>query len=504
MATHDVSIYSIIKRNARLWKDGIALIGGPERVSHQELLGKVDRVAAGLQARGLKSGDRIGVLAKNSLEYVYLFAAAAKIGAILLPISWRLSHEEVKHLISDGSPTFFFADPEFQDAISPLVSGVESPIACFSTGHLHGDFRPFTELTEEGERTPGSEVGGDDRWVIIYTAAVQGRPRGAILTHRGLLVTCLELTCLWNLSREDVSVGVLPLFHVAGILQLIAVMMAGGYSIILPGFDADITAKCIEEHQATVFFEFPPMLQSLLDKIQGDGRDLSSLRHVLGLDHPDTVKRFQDTTGATFWTVYGQTETSGMTTAAPYFERRGSAGVPLRMAQVEVVDDSGTTLEPGRSGEIVVRGPQVFAGYWNLEEHTRYTFRDGWHHTGDLGRIDEEGYVWFEGRAQEKDLIKPGGENVYPAEVENVILQHPMVKEVAVIGVADSQWGEAIKAVCVLEPGSSLRPTDIIEFVANRIARFKKPRHVLFVDELPRTSDGSVDRETVKTCYGDS
>jgi len=502
MVIHDVSIYSIIKRNARLRKERTALISGPAAVSYHELLGKVDSLATGLQARGLKSGERIGVLAKNSLEYVYLYGAAARIGAILLPINWRLSYEEVKYVLSDGSPAVLFADPEFQDKAGPLISGVDSPITCFSTGDPYGDFRAFSELMEEGEATPVAKVGSDDRCVIIHTAAVQGRPRGAILTHRGVLLTSLELMYLWNLSPKDVNISMLPLFHIAGILQIVSVMMAGGCSIVLPGFDADIAVKCIEEHHVTVFFEFPPMLQSLLDKAQEDSRDLSCLRHVLGLDHPDTVKRFQDITGATFWAIYGQSETSGLTTAAPYFEKAGSAGVPLRLAEVEVVDDSGAILEPGRSGEIVVRGPQVFAGYWNLEEDTRYTLRDGWHHTGDMGRIDEQGYLWFEGRAPEKELIKPGGENVYPFEVENVILQHPKVKEVAVIGVPDPEWGEAIKAICALTPGSSLPEAELIQFVAGRIARFKKPKHVVYVDELPKTGDGRIDRGKIKTDHG--
>jgi long-chain acyl-CoA synthetase len=225
---------------------------------------------------------------------------------------------------------------------------------------------------------------------------------------------------------------------------------------------------------------------------------------VLGIDHTDTVKRFQDVTGGTFWAVYGQSETSGITTIGPYFDKPGSAGRPLQLVEVEIVNDSGKILEPGKSGEIVVRGPQVFKGYWNLQEDTNYTFRDGWHHTGDMGRIDEEGYLWFEGRTLEKELIKTGGENVYPSEVENVIRQHPMVKDVAVIGVPDPQWGEAIKAVCALNSGSSLSEANLIEFVAGRIARFKKPRHVVFVSEIPKTSHGSVDREKIKADYGNT
>jgi len=296
----------------------------------------------------------------------------------------------------------------------------------------------------------------------------------------------------------------LPLFHVAGILMIFSVMMDGGCNIIMPGFEVDMAVGFIEDHKATVFFEFPPMLSSLLDKAEEDGRDLSSLRHVLGIDHQDTAKRFQDVTGGIFWAAYGQSETSGLTSIGPFFDKPGSVGRPLELAEVEIVNDSGKILEPGKSGEIVVRGPQVFKGYWNLQDDTNYTFRDEWHHTGDMGRIDETGYLWFEGRALEKELIKTGGENVYPSEVENVIRQHPLVKDVTVIGVPDPEWGEAIKAVCVLNSGSSISEADLIEFVAARIARFKKPKHVVFVSEIPRNNHGSLDREKIMADFGNT
>ncbi|MCJ7806557.1 MAG: AMP-binding protein, partial [Clostridia bacterium] len=195
-------------------------------------------------------------------------------------------------------------------------------------------------------------------------------------------------------------------------------------------------------------------------------------------------------------------ETSGFVTFAPYFDKIGSAGIPAYMAEIQLVDGDGNAVKTGEQGEIVVRGPFVFNGYWNLEEDNAYTFRDGWHHTGDMGRFDEEGYLFYTGRKPEKELIKPGGENVYPAEVEKTILQHPLVEEVSVIGVPDAKWGEAIKAVCVLKKGELLAETELIEFVASKIARFKKPKHIVYVTELPKASDGSIDRNKVKEEHG--
>jgi long-chain acyl-CoA synthetase len=281
-------------------------------------------------------------------------------------------------------------------------------------------------------------------------------------------------------------------------------MQAGGANIILPKFDVDLALKHIQEDKGTIFGEFPPMLTSLLDKAQKEQYDISSLRIVVGLDQPETIERFEKITKGTFWAFYGQTETTGLVTMAPFFEKPGSSGVPGSMAEVEVVDDYGNILETGNTGEIVVRGPMVFKGYWNLEEDNKYTFRDGWHHTGDTGNFDSSGYLWYKGRKAEKDLIKPGGENVYPAEVEKVLLEHPLIHEVSVIGVVDRQWGEAIKAICVLERGTSISEVELIEFVAARIAHFKKPKHVDFVSSLPKTDDGLIDRERVKALYGNA
>jgi long-chain acyl-CoA synthetase len=244
------------------------------------------------------------------------------------------------------------------------------------------------------------------------------------------------------------------------------------------------------------------MLTTLLDRNEELKLDISSLRILGGLDSPETVKRYEELSGGVYWTAYGQSETTGFVALAPYFEKPGSAGLPAYMADVEIVDPQGEFVEPGAPGEIVVRGPMVFKGYWNLDKDNEYTFRDGWHHTGDMGRFDEDGYLWYAGRMPEKELIKPGGENVYPSEVEKVILEHPAVMEAAVIGVPDKQWGEAIKAVCVLKQGESLEESELIEFVAARIARFKKPKHVVFVSELPKAGDGSIDRAKVKEACG--
>jgi len=496
------TLYSAIRRNGLVFKDRIALIAGQQRVTHREVLSAVDSLASGLASAGLRPGDRIGVLAKNCLEFVYLYGAASKLGAIMLPINWRLNPEEIQYIISDGAPSALFVDPEFQETVKSLVKDASFAKLCFTTGKAQGSFRAFGDALRENGADQYPYVKGDDGFVIIHTAAVQGRPRGALLTHQGPLLAAMQMVYRWGLTPTDVNISMLPLFHIAAINLVLCALLSGGVNIIMSGFDLNAAFEHMRKDNVTFFGTFPPMLKSLLDKAEETGQSLSGIRHVVGLEQADTVKRFEELSGGTFWTVYGQSETSGFLTMGKYFERTGSTGTPLQLAEVEICDQDGNTLRPGTSGEIVARGPLVFRGYWNLEKETEYTFRGGWHHTGDRGRLDEDGYLWFEGRLPEKELIKPGGENVYPAEVEKVILEHEAVKEVVVIGVPDPEWGEAIKAVCVLEGGKSLSETDLIAFVAARIARYKKPKHVRFVSQFPKSADGSIDRQKVRADHG--
>ncbi|MDY7038673.1 MAG: AMP-binding protein [Thermodesulfobacteriota bacterium] len=501
MGLYDYTIYNVIRRNARIYGDRPAWVYEEQRVTHQQFLEKVDQLACGLLGAGLERGDRIGVLAQNSLEFVYLYAAAARLGTIMLPINWRLKPEEIEYIISDGSPKFIFAGSEFQPIINPLISQFNFIEKCYATDQAGGNFTAFDELMENDGVCPDPDVGFEDAYVIIHTAAVAGRPRGATLSHKGLLISNLQSMNYLSLTNKDCNLVMLPLFHLAGLGIFMNIVQAGGVNIVLPKFDVDRALRHIQEDKVTIFASFPPMLSTLLDKAKEGGYDISSLRVAIGLEHPETAKRFEEMSGGTFWTAFGQSETSGFVTFAPYFEKPGSAGMPSFVADVEIVDDHGKLVETGKPGEIVVRGPMVFNGYWNLEKDNEYTFRDGWHHTGDMGRFDEEGYLWYTGRKPDKELIKPGGENVYPAEVEKAILEHPLVEEASVIGVPDEQWGEAIKAICVLKKGASLAEADLIEFVADRIARYKKPKYIVFVSSLPKSKDGLIDRSKIKADY---
>jgi long-chain acyl-CoA synthetase len=305
-----------------------------------------------------------------------------------------------------------------------------------------------------------------------------------------------------GLTREESYLNILPLFHIAGMFAALVTMHVGGRNVMISKFDPKAAGKMIDQEKITLIGDFPPILLQLLDEQAKGEFTLSPLKHILGIDMQETIKRFENLGYGQFWLVYGQTETMGLTSVCSNLEKAGCAGKPGLLVDIKIVDEFDKEVETGKVGEILVRGPLVFLGYWGEEELTQYTFRDGWHHTGDSGRMDEEGYLWFAGRKAEKELIKPGGENVYPVEVEKAILEHPCVQEVSVIGVPDPKFGEGIKAICVLKPNLKLTEKELIDFVGGRIARYKKPGYVQFVDSLPKKEDGSIDRPKVKELYG--
>jgi acyl-CoA synthetase (AMP-forming)/AMP-acid ligase II len=502
MGLYDFTFYDLIGRNAALFEDRPAWIEleTGERTSFAAIRTEVDRLAAGLAQCGLTRGERIGVLAQNSLAYFLLYGAAAAVGAIVVPVNWRLSADEVCFNLADTGPLILAADAGFQDTLD--ANRDKLPTVRHRFGMSGDGTWPALETvkTDAGQGfAPPPAMDENDGLVIIHTAAVAGRPRGALLSHANLLCANLHWQYRMQICPEDVHLNLLPLFHVGGLFLAASSFHAGALNINMRKFDAAAAAEAIERHQATLMFDFSPILGNILDV---PGRDLGSLRAVTGLDTPETIERYQKRTGGTFYAMYGQTETSCIATYGRYDDRPGAAGRPIALADVRLVDAHDRPVSVGQVGEITMRGPMVFKGYWNLPEDNAYTFRDGWHHTGDLGRFDADGFLWYAGRKADKELIKPGGENVYPAEVEKAILAHPAVAETVVFGVPDPKWKEGIKAVCVLVPGEALTAAELIDFVGGKIARYKKPQYVEFVGELPRDKDGRPDRQRIKELYG--
>ncbi len=504
MGLYDFTFYDLIDRNARSFNNRPAWLEADDgrSLTFGQFKEAVDRFASGLQQAGIKKGDRIGVIGKNSLEYFLLYGAASALGAIVLPVNWRLSADEVIFNLNDCEPVVLFVGREHAELIVNGKDKLGSVNQIYNLEINSGEFCGIETLLDNQGLFEPADVSADDGFVIIHTAAVAGRPRGALLSHGNLLCANLVLNYGFNLSSEDVHLNLLPLFHVGGLFMATNSFQAGAQNINMRKFDAEKAVDLIERFKVSILFDFSPILSAILDAGEKTGKEIGSLRAVVGLDTPETIEAYQKQIGGTFYSLFGQTETSCVVTMGPYSDRPGSAGRPVSLAMVQLLDDNDAPVPQGDVGEIAVKGPMVFQGYWNLPEDTAATFRNGWHHTGDLGRLDADGYLWYSGRKPEKELIKPGGENVYPAEVEKVILEHPAVEKTTVIGIPDAKWKEAIKAVCQLKSGQNLTPEALIQFVGERIARFKKPQYVEFVAEMPLTAAGEIDRQKVKELYG--
>jgi long-chain acyl-CoA synthetase len=504
MGLYDYTVYDFICRNAQIYPDRDCVVFNDIRLTSKQFRERCDKLAAGLIRSGIEKGDRLGVVAHNCDEFMILYGAVAKMGAILLPVNWRFQQDEVEYVLNDCTPKFVFAGPDYYKTVAEAASKVKSIERCYTIGRgeVPEGFRPFEELYSEDGAEEEIDIPSESGFVIIHTAAVEGRPRGALLSQANIVFVNLAMMFENNLGPDDCHICILPLFHIAGLALAMAVMHAGGKNVIIERFDPELALQLIEKEKGTTFFNFAPILKMLMDKYEEGSYDISSIRNVSGLDHPENVERFLKLVpNAHYGIGFGQTEVMGVSGCLVQ-EKPGSAGKPSPFVRVALFDDYDNEVPVGTPGEICVRSPAVFLGYWGRDEDNAYTFRNGWHHTGDIGRFDEDGYLWYVKRKAEKELIKPGGENVYPAEVEKTILEHEKVAEVSVIGVSDEKWGEAIKAVCVLKPGESLDPKELAEFVASKIARYKKPQYVDFVDALPKTEDGEIDRDQVKKEHG--
>jgi long-chain acyl-CoA synthetase len=503
MSVQRFTVYDMIARGAQVYGAAPAVIHDGREVSFREFCERVDALAAGLAGLGIGRGDRIAILAQNDPAYLDLYGACARQGVIAYPINWRLSAEEVERVVGRAAPKMMVVDA----ASLPVAGGWPAAKPAVPHWYQLGDtaapgFRPLAGLYG-GAAPPPPDVSADDPFAAISTAAVDAVPRGAVLTHANVIAANLTAIGCLGYSGADRYLAALPLFHITALGATMAHMHAGGAAVLVSRYDAEEAVRLIDRHRVTHVSDFPPVLSTLLDAADKAGSRLASLRYVSGLDAPQTIERLHQRTAAQFVTGFGQSETTGFVTLQRAAERPGAAGRPVPACQVKVVDDYDRDVPAGTPGEIVVRGPLVFQGYFDQPDVTAYTLRNGWHHTGDVGRLDADGYLHYVKRKPEKELIKPGGENVYPAEVETVIMQMPGVSGVCVYGIPDARWGEAIKAVIEVEVAGRYTAQHVSEFVGSRIARFKRPHAVAFTDALPRSAEGAVDREAVKARWGD-
>ena len=503
-AARALTVYDLIARAAAVHGGRTAVIQGDRQWTFREFLARVDALAAGLAGLGIARGERLCILAQNDVAYLDLYGACARQGIVAYPINWRLTAEEVERVVERAAPRMMVVDASTLAVVDGWPQRTTSVAHWYRFGDTTGGgLQALASLYREGAAVPAADVGADDTFAVISTAAVDVIPRGAALSHANIVAANLTAMTAFGTVADDRYLCALPLFHITALGTTLAHLHAGGAAVLVSRYDPEEAVRLIDRHKVTHLSDFPPVLATLLDAAEKAGSRLPSLRDVAGLDAPPTIERLHAKTSAKFWTGFGQSETSGFVNIQRWLDRPGSAGRPVAAADVRLVDDYDREVPAGTPGEIVVRGPLVFQGYFAQPDVTAYTFRNGWHHPGDVGRYDAEGYLYYVKRKPEKELIKPGGENVYPVEVETVIMQMDGVTGVCVYGIPDAKWGEAVKAVVEVKTPGRYTDRDVSEFVGGRIARFKRPHAVAFTDALPRAADGAVDRDAVKAAWGD-
>jgi long-chain acyl-CoA synthetase len=507
------NIADILRVHAAGRADGTALILGDRSLTWAELYDRASRVASGLAEAGVGSQDRVAFLDKNGFEHFEMFYGAALMNAICVDVNWRLAPPEVEFIVNNAEAKVFVVGQEFV----PLLDAIADQLASVTTILVIGGHEKYPDFAEWIERhepnDPKVATTGDDVAFQLYSSGTTGRPKGVMLSNDNFFGLLPLAKDMWEFSPDAVNLVAMPLFHIGGGGWATAGMYEGATSVIVRELDPAALIRLIPEHGITHLFVVPAVLQFMLMVPGHDQGDYSSLQVIVYGASPiseEVLARSIEVFGCKFWQAYGLTETTGAIVNLPPEDhdlngpnrhRLRSCGVAGPGVELRIVEPStGADMPVGEVGEIWTRTPQNMKGYWNQPEATMATIdTDGWLRTGDAGYLDADGYLYIHDRV--KDMIVSGGENVYPAEVENVLMAHPAVADVAVIGVPDERWGETGKAVVVQVEGVDVTPEEIIAFCRERLARFKCPTSVEFTDVLPRNPSGKVLKKDIRAPY---
>ncbi len=503
-------VYDWISHHANHAPEDEALVDlhSGRRYSYREFDGRVGRIAGYLRdGLSVSPGDRVAVLAANSSDIFEIQFACFRIGAVFVPLNWRLAVTELSYIAADASPKVLLSDEDNWKTSQELKAsaGIAHLIdmrgdggeSAFETGIKDAD--PVVTMVQQTH---------DDICTILYTSGTTGRPKGAIITHGMVFWNAINLGIPFSLTSNTVFLTVLPLFHSAGLnCHANPVLHTGGCVVVMRAYDPAETLALFDSEEAgiTHFFGVPAIYMFMAQQPQFAETDLSRIEGagVGGAPISTALIEAWTTRGVKLQQGYGMTETSPgvMFLKASDCERKiGSAGKPVLHNELRVVDPEGNDVEPGEVGELWVRGPNITPGYWNKPDETAQAITDGWLHTGDATRVDEEGFYYIVDRW--KDMYISGGENVYPAEVEEVLYQLPGVVEAAVIGVEDEKWGEVGRAVIVLSEGTELTEADVIDYCTGKIGNYKLPKSVVFTDILPRNATGKVLKQELRAAFG--
>ena len=499
--------------------DRPAMIFEDRRISYAELEVRANRLSNALAELGVGAGDRIAMLQVNCNQYIEAYFATARLDAVFVPINFRTRADELTHMLNDAAPKVIFVGGRYVNLVKECAENVES-LKHFVT--LEDDvegwhsYESLIESGDEHERVPDDD--DDDLTMILFTSGTTSFPKGVMLSHDSFASYILATVTPADPEEETSNILTVPLYHIAGVQSVMAAIFAGRTLIIQRQFEAKQWMEMVERERANRAMMVPTMLKMLMDHPDFHQHDLSSLEVITYGAAPMPVpvirQAIKEFPGTSFINAFGQTETAATITMLPpddhvlegdeeeielKLKHLGSIGKPLDDVEVQIFDEDGHPVAMGETGEIAARGARLMKGYWNQEEATAETIRGGWLFTGDLGYQDEDGYIYLAGRA--RDFIKRGGEMVSPDEVEQVLQSHDAVREAAIIGVPDLDWGERVRAVVVLNDGTKASEEDISEYCRQRLASFKKPESVVFCEELPRNQMGKVLKRLLKEEY---
>lgn len=486
--------------------DRTALVFDEREFTYARFADRADRIAELLHVRDVAKGDRVAYMGENSPEFLMTLFACAQIGAVFVPINTRLAPPEVTHVLTDSGARAIVYDIEYAQKVLPGIEAAGIAHVIPTESGLPG----FPGLPELLDRPSGGRVSvtvaADDPAAIVYTSGTTGKPKGAVLSHRNLTFVSINAVLDVGVSRDDIALLISPLFHVASLgMGALPTVLAGGTIILERGFEAGRALAQIERHGVTMLSGVPTTFQLMADHPDWAGTDLSTLTKLTcgGSAVPVRILNAYEERGMSFSQGYGMTETSpGATQLTPEYTRskQGSVGLPQFFTNVRITNDRGEVVPRGTIGEIEIQGPNVFLGYHGLPEKTAESFRDGgWFRSGDMGYLDDDGFLFIADRL--KDMIISGGENIYPAEIENLIADVDGVTGVAVIGVPSEKWGEVPWAIVSLRDGAELASEDVVAHLTGQIARYKVPKVTRVVDEFPRTASGKIRKADLRAKY---
>jgi len=508
--------------SAAIVPDRVAVVGEDERVSYAELQARVNRLAQALQALGVGKGANVGMMAVNSPAYAEIYYASAAVGATFVPLNYRAKPEELSYMVNAADVNVLFVEERYWSIYQDMKSAVPGVQHAFPLGFAAGG-QSYSALRDSGEDIPVfADIDDGDPTLIIYTSGTTSLPKGVVLSYRALtaLVVNTQSPADPSSDQEVVLVSV-PFYHIAGATTLMSAVFSGRRLVVLPAFDPQSWLAAVEREKVTHAFVVPTMLKRVMEVDDFDQYDLSTLRLITYGAAPmpfEVVRHACDVfppRGIGLMNAYGQTEATGsMSFLAPddhrldgtpeenerKVERLRSVGRPMPDIQVAIMAPDGRALPVNEDGEICIRGDRVMRGYNKRDDDTGEALRDGWLHTGDVGKLDDDGYLFITGRL--KDMIIRGGENIAPAEIENVLEDHPAIAEAAVIGVPDNEWGEIIKAILVADRGERPGTEELTAYVKSRLASYKAPALYEWVDELPRNHLGKILKTELRDKYG--